>query len=85
MAPVAARREQAQAEVDLRRGQAAVQLTEAATAREAARLALDGPGRQLVRQALAELHAAAATRKAAAIRAAHGARAEQVARARGER
>jgi len=80
-----ARRDQAQAEVDLRRGQAAVQLAEAATAREAARLALDGPGRQLVRQALADLHAAAATRKAAAIRAAHGARAEQVARARGDR
>jgi len=80
-----ARRDQAQAEVDLRRGQAAVQLAEAATAREAARVALDGPGRQLVRQAVAELHAAAATRKAAAIRAAHGACAEQVARARGER
>ena len=80
-----ARREQAQAEVDLRRGQAAVQLAEAATAREAARLALDGPGRLLVRQALAELRAAAATRKAAAIRAAHGARAEQVACARGDR
>jgi len=80
-----ARREQAQAEVDLRRGQAAVQLAEAATAREAARLALDGPGRQLVRQALADLHAAAATRKATAIRAAHSARAEQVARARDDR
>ncbi len=80
-----ARRDQAQAEVDLRRGQAAVQLTEAATAREAARVALDGPGRQLVRQALADLSTAAATRKATAVRAAHGALAEQVARARGER
>jgi len=80
-----ARRDQAQAEAELRRTQTAAQLLDASNAREAARVALDGPGRQLVRQALAELHAAAATRKAAAVRAAHGVRAEQVARVRGER
>jgi len=80
-----ARREQAQAEAELRRTQTAAQLLDASSAREAARVALDGPGRQLVRQALAELHAAAATRKATAIRTAHSALAEQVARARGDR
>jgi len=80
-----ARRDQAQAKAELRRTQTAAQLLDASSAREAARVALDGPGRQLVRQALADLHAAAATRKATAIRAAHSARAEQVARARGDR
>ncbi len=80
-----ARRDQAQAEAELRRTQTAAQLLDASSAREAARVALDGPGRQLVRQAVAELHAAAATRKATAIRAAHSARAEQVARARDDR
>jgi len=80
-----ARRDQAQAEAELRRTQTAAQLLDASSAREAARMALDGPGHQLVRQALADLHAAAATRKATAIRAAHSARAEQVARARDDR
>jgi len=80
-----ARRDQAQAEAELRRTQTAAQLLDASSAREAARVALDGPGRQLVRQALADLSTAAATRKATAIRAAHSARAEQVARARDDR
>ncbi len=78
-----ARRDQAQVEVQARQSDAAPQADEAATAREAARLALQGPGRQLVRQALAHRRATAATRKAADIRAAHEARAEQIARARG--
>ncbi len=80
-----ARRDQAQAAAELRRTQAAAQTDEAATTREAARGALQGPGRQLVRQALAHRRATAATRKAAGIRAAHETRAEQIAHARGNR
>jgi len=88
-----ARRDQERAAAQARREaaaqerceRAAQELLRSAQARATAQADLNGPGRQLAHEVLAQAVVAAADRKAAAIRAEHAARAAAVARARRRR